>query len=300
LKPLKILLLLLPAFLFSCVKEVHINLNTGAPKLVVEGQIETGGFPFVLLTKSIGYFSTVDLSVLEKSFVHGAVVKVSDGIDTIQLKEYAVDTGANDTNKFYAYSIDTTDAKSLMFRGVAERVYYLRIESEGKVYEATTKIPNVKPIDTMWFRKPSGRAPIAASMIMYVRYKDPDTLGNYGRYFTKENHAPFLPGFNSTFDDEIINGQRLDSLHLFAGSNHESKRNIDSMGFFFMGDTVTLKWCATDKGVFNFFRTFEFATDGVGNPFAAPTSVMSNIKGGALGVWAGYGSSYTKAIVPVQ
>ena len=287
-------------FLFSCVKEVHMNLNTGTPKLVVDGQIETNGFPFVMLTKSIGYFSVVDFTVLQNSFVHGAVVKVSDGIDTIQLKEYSVDTGLNGANKFSIYTIDTADAKSLSFRGVAERSYYLRIESEGKVYESSTKIPSVKPIDSMWFHKPKGQAPIAASMMMYVRYKDPDTLGNYGRYFTKENSAPFLPGYSSTFDDAIVNGQKFDSLHLLAGYNHERKRNIDSLGFFFMTDTVTLKWCAIDKSVFNFFRTFEFATSGVGNPFAAPTSVMTNIKGGGLGIWAGYGSFYITAIVPVE
>jgi len=133
-----------------------------------------------------------------------------------------------------------------------------------------------------------------------VRYKDPDSLGNYGRYFTKENHAPFWPGLNSTFDDAVVNGALFDSLHLFAGNNHQQSKNIDSIGFFFMSDTVTLKWCAIDKNVFNFFRTFEFATDGVGNPLASPTQVLSNIKGGALGVWAGYGSYYITSIVPVE
>jgi hypothetical protein len=72
------LLSLLPLvclFYLSCEKEVDINLNTGEPKLVVDGQIETNNYPLVILTKSIGYFSKIDLSTLQNSFVHGAVVK---------------------------------------------------------------------------------------------------------------------------------------------------------------------------------------------------------------------------------
>ncbi len=29
-----------------------------------------------------------------------------------------------------------------------------------------------------------------------------------------------------------------------------------------------------------------------GNPFAAPTAIKSNISGGALGYWGGYGTVY--------
>ena len=51
-------------FYLSCEKEVDINLNTGEPKLVVDGQIETGGPPIVIISKSIGYFSKIDLSTM--------------------------------------------------------------------------------------------------------------------------------------------------------------------------------------------------------------------------------------------
>jgi len=285
-------------FFSSCEKEVHINLNTGAPKLVVDGQIETNGYPVVILTKSIGYFSKVDLSTLENSFVHGAIVKVSDGATEITLKEYSLDTGVNGTNRFYLYSIDTSDAASFSFKGVPEHYYSLTVTFEGKTYTSTTKIPNVRPIDSLWFRKPSGEPKVETAMLMFVKFTDPDTPGNYLRYFTKTNSQLFLAPINSVFDDQIVNGTTIDSLSLAAGYNRTKEPNLDSLGFFFKGDTVTLRWCAIDKSVYNFFQTFEYATGTVGNPFAAPTNVQTNIKGGALGIWAGYGSRYTTAIVP--
>src|SRR5690606_35577655 len=151
------------------------------------------------------------------------------------------------------------------------------------------KIPNVNPVDSVWFRKPSEEPEVETSMLLYVKFKDPDTPGNFFRYFTSRNQEIFLPGRNSVYEDEIINGTTIDSLYLAAGYNRAKDPDYDSLGVFFRGDTVRLRWCAIDKGVFEFFRTFEYATGTVGNPFAAPVNVQTNINGGALGVWAGYG-----------
>jgi len=296
--PVLILTVVSIIFYPSCEKEVNIDLNAGAAKLVIEGQIESNGYPIVLLTKSIGYFSKIDLSTLENSFAHGAIVKVSDGVNLVNLKEYSLDTGLAGVNRFYFYSIDTSDPTAFNFRGITEHEYKLTVEYEGKTYESVTKIPNVKPIDSLWFRKPSGDPEIESSVLMYVKFKDPDTPGNYLRYFTRRNNELFLPGFNSVYDDNIVNGMTIDSLYLAAGYNRAKDPNFDSLGVFFRGDTVTLRWCAIDKGVYEFYRTLEYATGTIGNPFAAPVNVQTNVKGGALGVWAGYGASYTTAIIP--
>jgi hypothetical protein len=283
--------------LISCEKEVNINLDSGEAKLVIDGQIETNGYPFVILTKSIGYFSRIDLATLENSFVHNAIVKVSDGARTIQLKEYSIDTGFNGGNKFSFYAIDTGDLVSFSFKGVEDGYYSLSVETENKTFTAYTKIPKVKGVDSVWFRELND-APVEGSVLMFVRYADPDTIGNYVRYFTKRNSDLFYPGaFNSTFDDQIVNGTIIDSLSLSAGYNKGKEPNQDSIGYFFKGDTVTLKWCAIDKGVYKFFSTLEYATGSIGNPFSSPVNVTSNIKGGALGVWAGYGIQETSRII---
>lgn len=282
--------------LFSCEKEVHIKLNSGDPQLVVDGQIETNGYPLIVLTKSVGYFSTIDLTTLQNSFVHDAVITISDGSKSVQLREYTIDTGSVSGVKFSFYTIDSSDASAFLFKGEPEKYYSLKIESEGKTYTSVAKIPEVNGVDSIWFRKPDD-VKIEDAVLMYARYNDPDTLGNYVRYFTKRNREYFLTSFNSTFDDQIVNGTTIDSLTLPAGYDKSKEPNQDSIGFFFVGDTVTLKWCAIDKGTYTFYSTFEYATGSVGNPFSSPINVTSNIQGGALGVWAAYGVQLTTKIV---
>jgi hypothetical protein len=280
----------------ACEKEVDIDLSSGKTKLVVEGFIETGQPPVVLLTRSIGFLAHIDLGTLENSFAHGAVVSVSDGQRTIQLKEYSLDTGIN-LNKFFLYTIDTADMAAFTFRGQTEKMYKLSIDFEGRHYEASTKIPQVRGIDSLWFRK-ADKPTTEMAVRMYIKFKDPDTLGNYIRYFTQRNNALFYTGPQSVYDDAVVNGTTIDSLTVFAGFSRAREPNLDSVGVFYRGDTVTLRWCAIDRDVYEFYNTFEYATGTVGNPFASPVNVRTNIKGGALGVWAGYGAMYFTSIVP--
>ena len=103
-------ILLLCLLLLGCEKEVHINLSSGASQLVVEGAIENDLPPYVILTKSIGYLSKIDLSTQQNSYVHDAAITVSDGSQTIKLREYLLDSVVDGNHyKFYIYSIDTAD-----------------------------------------------------------------------------------------------------------------------------------------------------------------------------------------------
>jgi hypothetical protein len=282
--------------LSGCEKEVNIKLDTGAQKIVVDGFIENGQPPFVVLTKSIGYFSTIDLSTLENSFVHSAKVTVSDGLRSIVLREYSLDTGIK-LNKFFLYSVDTSDPNAVFFRGEFEKQYTLTIDYQGQHFESRTKIPSVKAPDTVWFRS-TNKPGITGAVRMYVQFTDPDTPGNFVRYFTRRNSQIFYTGPQSVYDDAIINGNTIDSLTVFAGYDKARVPNLDSVGLFFRGDTVTLRWCAIERNVYDFYNTFEYATGTVGNPFASPVNVKSNINGGALGVWAGYGTTYITHIIP--
>lgn len=281
----------------SCEKEVKINLSSGDPSIVVEGAIETGVPPYVVLTTSIGYFAKIDLNTLQNSFVHGAVVKVSDGVKTVTLKEYALDTGKFG-NKFSFYSIDTADLSNLM-TGKVETTYKLTIEYKGKTYEAYTKIPTPTLLDSAITAPPPivrEKDPDAKQVKIF--FKDPDTLGNYVRYFTRRNNEMFYPGLNSVFSDEIINGTHFQGT-ISAGEdrNSASDRGFDSLSFFHPGDRVILKWCAIDKAVYDFYSTFEYSIGTLGSPFSTPINVKSNVNNGALGIWAGYGSTYDTLVI---
>ena len=68
--------------------------------------------------------------------------------------------------------------------------------------------------------------------------------------------------------------------------------------FFKKGDVVTLKVCNIDRDAYNFFSTWEFAFQSIGNPFSQPNKVMGNISNGALGAFYGYGAVYKTLVIP--
>jgi hypothetical protein len=292
-----IVLMALLTLLMSCEKEVKINLNSAPPKLVVEGFIEKDYPPVVVLTRSIGYFSKIDLSTLSNSFVHNAIVTVDNGSRKVTLREYSIDTSGG--NKLYFYTLDTAGGIGLnFFRGETNKSYTLTIEADGNRYESITKIPACKPVDSLIAEAPATPPDkLPTAMILAVYYSDPDTFGNCVRYFTKRNSEPFYPGFNSVYDDQIVNGAQNARLPIAAGFRRTGSFS-DSSGYVFRGDTITLKWSAIDRGVFNFYTTYEYSLGTTGNPFSTPINVKSNISNGALGVWAGYGTTTTTLIIP--
>ena len=272
----------------SCQKEVNITLQTSEKQMVVQGTIENGQPPFVLLNNTFGYFSNVDFSTFQNSFIHDAVVTVSDRTKTVTLKEYVLDTLK--ANKFFVYSLDTTNPSNLII-GELGKQYTLTITYSGKTYTSVTKIPYPKALDSIWFGQPVFTRPAtpANALELFGKYTDPDTLGNYVKYFTRHNDRdPFRSG--GIYTDELVNGKTISHVDLFAGFDADGVSKPDSLVYFYPGDTVTLKWCEMDKGVYDFWNTYQFAVQSVGNPFSSPINAKSNISNGALGVWAGYGT----------
>lgn len=283
-------------FISSCEKEVHIKMVSAPAQVVVQGGIETGMPPYVLLTTSIGFFSNVDLTTLQNSFLHGAVITVSDGSRTVTLKEYPSDTSVA-SSLFFIYSLDTADHANVML-GEEGKFYTLNIKYNGQTYTSVTKIPVPKPVDSMWFDIPqfkNSKTPDSA-MQLFINYKDPDTLGNFVRYYTRINSQQYYA--SDQFNDQVVNGALLTDIPLYAGYEHVKDAKEDSLRYFYPGDTVTLKWCEIDKNVYNFWNSFAYAENALGNPFASPINLQTNITNGALGVWAGYGATFMTKVVP--
>ncbi len=280
-------------FLFSsCEKAVHFNLHQADSQLVVDASIESNKPPLVVLSKSLDYFSKITPELLSQSFVHNAYVTVSNGSDTMLLKEYAVDTGGN---SIYYYSIDPNDPHS--FLGSFGTAYDLHIEVNGQVYTAHTSIPALtKKIDSLWW-KPAPANPDTNKTVLMARITDPPGFGNYIRYFTSVNNGPFFPGLNSVFDDQVVDGTTY-SITVERGVNRNEDIDYDNYSFFERGDTVFVKFCNIDKATFDFWRTMEYNYQSIGNPFSSPTKVLGNISNNALGYFGGYAAQYVSLIIP--
>ncbi len=281
-------------FIFSsCEKNIHFDLKNANDVLVVDANIENEKPPVVILTKSFDFFSSITPSLLVNSFVHGAQVTISNGTLTHQLKEYNVPLGEG-----YSYSYYSLDSSSLAtaFVGEFNKTYSLHIKTDGKDYTANTTIPVLsKKPDSLWWKK-APFAPDSNDVILMIKTTDPPGLGNYIRYFTKKNSGTFLPGENSVFDDQVIDGSTY-QLQVDPGIDRNNKISSDS-NYFKRGDTITVKICNIDKASYTFWSTWEFAQTSIGNPFSQPNKVLGNISNGALGAFYGYAAFYKTLIVP--
>jgi len=279
--------------LISCEKTINIKTDTSTSKLVVDAQIENDLPPRVILSSSIGYYASIDSTVLNNSFIHDASVTISDGYKTYPLKEFKI---AASKGFVYYYSCDPS-VPSTYLTGAFGKQYHLEITYLNQVYSASTGIPDLtKKIDSIWW-KPLKNYPDSPQVVIMATVTDPPGLGNYIRYFTKQNAGPFLPGLNSVFDDQIVDGKTY-SIQIDKGVDRNQKIDMANYGFFIKGDTATIKLCDIDKATYDFWRTWEYAFQSIGNPFSSPGKVLGNINNGALGAFCGYAAQYKILIIP--
>jgi hypothetical protein len=273
------LLLIIPTlFFFSCEKEITVDLPSAEDKIVIEGSIENNMVPIVIISRNMSYFDKVDTNTYSSLIIDNAIVTVTcEGItDTL----------------FFFYPIYT----SFSTIGVIGKQYDLKVEVDGKIISGSTIIPNPIPVDSVKFfpSKVEGRDSLG---FIWFYAMDPDTLGNCYRIFTKtEGKDPFfVHPMSSATNDQFFNGQLME-FSVESGDNpyiQEPETNPDSVPpsyYFKIGDTVTLKLSSITSDHYMFWYTVEQQMGTDGNPFASPTTVRSNLKGDALGVWGGYGS----------
>lgn len=287
---------LLIILLLGCEKKIDFDLKDSAELLTVDASIENNQDPVVILTKSLNYFSKVSADVLSNALIKDAEVYISTGNTTHQLKRYdVVIPGSN--FPFSYYSSDPA-SPSTIIKGELGKQYRLRIVWRQKEYTASTTIPQVrKTIDSLWWVKAPNTPDTSKKTVVRAKVKDPQPFGDYARYFTKVNSEPFLPGFNSVFDDAFVNGTTY-TVDVDRGIDRNVEVDFDEYGFFKKGDTVTLKFSNIDKATFDFWRTVEFSYQSIGNPFSSPTKILGNISNGALGYFGGYGNQFSTVIIP--
>jgi hypothetical protein len=274
-------------FLVSCEKDIDIDLKETEPRLVVDANIENGAAPFVSLNRSLDYFGKISPQILLSSFVRNAEVSITEANRIYRLREDSVAAGPGAFLYFF-----TSDS----LRGKINARYQLTVVAEGRTYTASTTIPQItRQIDSIWWEK----APLvddSTRVRMMIKATDKPGFGDYIRYFTKTNSQPFFPGFNSVFDDQFIDGKTY-TVQVDRGLNKNAD-NSDEDVYFTRGDTATLKLCNIDRATYDFWRTFEFNFQSIGNPFSSPTKTLGNISNGALGYFGGYAAQYRTLIIP--
>lgn len=301
------LLVFLAFALLACEEEFIPVGSNQAPDLVVEGYIEAGEQalpPYVILTKSVPFFQEFNAEDLANTFVHDAVITVSDGEKQVQLTELCLNELSAE-QKALAAALFGFDPDSVGFNfciyldlsfsmiGEEGKSYTLQVEAEGKTLSAVTSIPRHVPLDSIRFEEAPGLPnDTLAQLICY--YQDPAMEANFYRYQVGINQGALLNPISSVTDDRFFEGQYI-SFPLAKPENTTEDIDLETFGLYTVGDTISLKWWNLDEAHFNFWNTLEFNATNQG-PFSSYTLIESNINGG-LGIWGGLSASYYERIV---
>lgn len=271
------------AILLSCDPEPVLETVTYTPKLVIDGWIEQGDFPRVILTNSSSYYDDIDSATIRNLVATRAKVTVSDGTmeEILTLKK--------NEDYFPPYVYTGTQLK-----GEVGKVYTLTVELKGERYTASTTIPEPAALDQLWFEKVPEKDSLG---YIYGKFTDNADEENHYRIFTlrQGKDQRFIPVYLSAIGDQFFNGKSF-TFSLLRGP--ETFTNVADDLFYAQGDTVRIKFCTMDKANFDFWRTLERELYVLGNPFSSSgNEIISNIDNKkALGVWGGYGVSYYRIV----
>jgi hypothetical protein len=311
----QLVLLLSVLAMVACQKPIKIDLPDVEQSYVVEGRIETGLPPIVILTKTQGYFDDASAASIFGAFVHDADVKVISGGVTYPLFELCSNNIPDSLLGLVGSALGIpptflggfnfcvyTSFDSQVF-GQEGKFYDLSINIEEVELSATTKIPYAVPLDSVWFKA----VPALDSLgFIWAFLSDPDTLGNNYRWYAQRTNSytygpevgqikdPFhIAPFGSFFDDKFVNAKRFDfafsrgEIGNLEGPDDEGPEE----GYFKRGDTVEVKFCSVPREYFIYIRALENQAASAGSPFASSGNLPFNIKGG-IGIWTGIAPAY--------
>ncbi|MCD6067500.1 MAG: hypothetical protein K0S33_2326 [Bacteroidetes bacterium] len=250
----------------------------------MEGKVEPGGNPQVMLSWTIPYFGSNNVNNLEDFAVKGAFVTVSDGLTTDTLKELFPTAG-------YYY-------QALHMTGAVGRTYYLTIILNGKTYVSQTTLLNPVSLDSLW-NKHEGNDSLG---FVWARLSEPAGSGDAYRWYAKRigKDNDYLAPFGSAFEDKFVEGKQFDFAYdrgSIENSQAEDDNNVER-GYFKTGDVVVVKFCHIGMREYRFLRSRDASILSNGNPFAAPSNVESNVTGeNVIGLWCGYSPAFDTVTV---
>lgn len=246
--------------------------------IVVDGWIEQGKFPFVILTRSTPYFSIIDSTSYRNLIVSTAKVTIFTE-DTFEILTFSPE---NNLFPPYAY-------RGYEIKGELSKTYWLEVKQYDTILRAQTTIPAPTIIDTAWFEL---QIPEDSLGIINLIFTDDTTENNYYRILTQiiDEDSKFYPVLSSTINDSYLS--RPDNIFpLFQGK----KTPIDNpeAAYFKIGDKVRIKLCTIDEPSYSFWHAYQVESLNSINPFASSSiNLEGNIKGDGFGIWSGRGVDY--------
>ncbi|VAX15812.1 hypothetical protein MNBD_IGNAVI01-1531, partial [hydrothermal vent metagenome] len=212
--------------LFGCEDVIVVDLNSTAPRIVIEGEITNRDtLSIVRITKSTDFYQP---GVYDK--VSGADIVITDSEGkSSTLTE--VEDGLYQTNSI---------------KGKSGTIYNITVKAEGKIYQAESTMPRQVNLDSLSIEVapyPPGGGEEEKRYFLHLYFQDPPDIDNYCR-FKIFNNGEQLGGFYIYFD-KFTNGNNIDYRLVL----HAKKNNIK------LGDSLMVELQSIDKASFDFYKT---------------------------------------------
>ena len=281
--------------LCACQREIDLNLPDYQSKLVIEGTIENGSPAMVMLSKSIPYFSEVNLGTLMNDvLVNGTQARVFVTSETGETEELKW-TLSPEAPYYMAFM-----GKNVI--GKEQTRYTLRVEYDGKIYTAETYIPKTFDLDSIGFAQ---TMEVMADTMASIRVLMTDNPGEENYYaFSCKVSCPkmkdrlWVCSLPVAFDDLTFNGLQFNyevsragySVLLSGMLSEEDQENFKRVTFR-PGDTVYVKHSQVDYHTYKYLTSAGSEAAMGSNPFVASTPPVTNFDSDeVLGHWSGYAS----------
>jgi hypothetical protein len=269
----------------ACAEDIDVDLPDSEKKVVIEGTIENGKYAEVIITRNIGLFTEQSGVAINDFYIFDAQV-------------YVTDNGVTDT---CTLTIDSASSLGVIYRGhtllgVPGHNYILSVHADGKTFSSVTSIPQPIELDSVWWKPEPNQGDSLG--FAWARISEPSGFGNNYRFYAKRpSNRRFIAPFGATWDDKYVDGKSFEFAYTRGydptdGVNTFDNEGETTRGYYFKTDTVYIRFASIDKAGKDFYTTFENAVSNNGNPFASPVTILTNLTGGALGVWCGQGATY--------
>ena len=261
-------------------------------KIVIEGSIECGEPAMVIVSRSVPYFSTIDIETLMNDvFIRDAEVIVTSSTgETENLTFwYNPESPIN-----FAYTGHT-------LLGEPGKSYKLTVRYEGKEYTSTTSMSEPLRLDSAWLAFKDATDTMPTSRIQLT-----DRVNSHDYYMfrikvhgKKLHDRLWVTSMPVAFDDATFNGLtvnyeilRSNPSSIFMAEMTDEEKEEFYRVTYRHGDTVYIKTSLIDYNAFLYWSSMSYELALGQNPFMSPAPIPCNISGeNVIGNWTAFAST---------
>lgn len=288
--PLGFTMMLLALLFTQCEGDVMIEAES---QIVVEGIIDDGGYPVVIVTLTLP-ISTEEHSLdeLKDHIVRWVKVSISDGSNTVVM------TGRYHEGYFPPYIYTTTE-----MRGEAGKNYTLTVDYRNHHATATTYIPAKAVPDSIVMRPITDATTMVGTEYLplyyqaYAYFHDDPLAKDYYACFTRtgSTQRQYLLSQFSAIDDATLLEES--AIPIYRGHSSITGKY---QRYFRYNEEMAVKFARVDSVSYSILRNYQDNLFLASRLFMQSTqNLPSNIQGG-LGYWIGCGASFSYFQTPLR